>query len=121
MSSGCWRSCLYECKRCKAEDTGDKEDPHENPKDREELRLPELRRVQEMTESVIIALITSAVTLFGVILSNSKTSAVTNNEIKHLAEEVQMHNNFARRMPVVEEQIKELSQRIEKLEREVNK
>ena len=70
-----------------------------------------------MTESVIIALITSAVTLFGVILSNSKTSAVTNNEIKHLAEEVQMHNNFARRMPVVEEQIKELTKRVEMLER----
>ena len=57
MSSGCWRSCLYECKRCKAEDTGDKEDPHENPKDREELRLPELRRVQKMSEAIVIAII----------------------------------------------------------------
>ena len=74
-----------------------------------------------MSEAIIIALITSAVTLFGVILSNSKTAAVPTNEIKHLAEQVQVHNNFARRMPVVEEQIKELSQRIEKLEREVNK
>ena len=87
-----------------------------------------------MPESVIIALITSTVTLFGVILYNSKTAAVTTNEIKHLAEEVQVHNNFAGTirnialappyrivMPVVEEQIKELSQRIEKLEREVNK
>lgn len=70
-----------------------------------------------MSESIVIAIITSAVTLFGVILSNSKTSAVTNNEIKHLAEEVQMHNNFARRMPVVEEQIKELTKRVEMLER----
>ena len=70
-----------------------------------------------MPESVIIALITSTVTLFGVILSNSKTAAVTTNEIKHLAEEVQMHNNFARRMPVVEEQIKELTKRVETLER----
>ena len=70
-----------------------------------------------MSESNVIAIITSAVTLFGVILSNSKTSAVTNNEIKHLAEEVQMHNNFARRMPVVEEQIKELTKRVEMLER----
>ena len=70
-----------------------------------------------MSEAIIIALITSAVTLFGVILSNSKTAAVTTNEIKHLAEEVQVHNNFARRMPVVEEQIKELTKRVETLER----
>ena len=39
------------------------------------------------------------------------------NEIKHLAEEVALHNNFARRMPVVEEQIKELTKRVEVLER----
>ena len=48
-----------------------------------------------MSEAIVIAIITSAVTLFGVILSNSKTAAVTTNEIKHLAEEVQVHNNFA--------------------------
>ena len=70
-----------------------------------------------MSEAILVAMITSAVTLFGVILSNSKTAAVTNNEIKHLAEEVALHNNFARRMPVVEEQIKELTKRIEVLER----
>ena len=69
-----------------------------------------------MGEAVLVALITSAVTVLGVILSNSKASAVTNNEIKHLAEEVAFHNNFARRMPVVEEQIKELTKRIEALE-----
>ena len=55
--------------------------------------------------------------MLGVILSNSKTTAVIENEIKHLAEEVALHNNFARRMPVVEEQIKELTKRIETLER----
>ena len=70
-----------------------------------------------MSEAVLVALITSAVTVLGVILSNSKASAVTNNEIKHLAEEVAFHNNFARRMPVVEEQIKELTKRSEALER----
>ena len=70
-----------------------------------------------MTEAIVVALITSAVTVFGVILSNSKTSAVTQNEIKHLTEEVKQHNNFARRMPVVEEQIRELTERIERLER----
>ena len=70
-----------------------------------------------MTEAIVVALITSAVTVFGVILSNSKTSAVTQNEIKHLTEEVKQHNNFARRMPVVEEQIKEISKRLDELER----
>ena len=70
-----------------------------------------------MTDAIIVALITSAVTVFGVILSNSKTSAVTQTEIAHLTEEVKQHNNLARRMPVVEEQIRELNKRIEDLER----
>ena len=50
-----------------------------------------------MSDAILVAMITSAVTLFGVILSNSKTAAVTNNEIKHLTEEVKKHNNFAGR------------------------
>ena len=70
-----------------------------------------------MTDAIIVALITSAVTVFGVILSNSKTSAVTQTEIVHLTEEVKQHNNFARRMPVVEEQIREITKRLDELER----
>ena len=70
-----------------------------------------------MTDAIIVALITSAVTGFGVILSNSKTSAVTQTEIVHLTEEVKQHNNFARRMPVVEEQIREITKRLDELER----
>ena len=66
-----------------------------------------------MSESIIIALITSAVTVFGVILSNSKSTAVTNTEIKHLTEEVKKHNNFAVRVPVLEEQIKALTEKVE--------
>ena len=50
-----------------------------------------------MSEAIVIAIITSAVTLFGVILSNSKTAAVTTNEIKHLAEEVQIHHEAVSR------------------------
>ena len=41
-----------------------------------------------MSDAILVAIITSAVTLFGVILANSKAAAVTNNEIKHLTEEV---------------------------------
>ena len=70
-----------------------------------------------MTESIIVAIITSVVTLLGVILSNSKTSAVTTNEIKHLTNEVAKHNNFATRVPVLEEQIRELSARLSALEK----
>ena len=70
-----------------------------------------------MSEAILVAMITSAVTLFGVISSNSKTAAVTNNEIKHLTEEVKKHNNFAQRIPVVEVQLEELTKRVEALEK----
>ena len=50
-------------------------------------------------------------------MSNSKTAAVTNNEIKHLTEEVKKHNNFAQRIPVVEVQIEDLEKRVLALER----
>ena len=70
-----------------------------------------------MSDAILVAMITSGVTLFGVILSNSKTAAVTNNEIKHLTEEVKKHNNFAQRIPVVEVQIEELTKRVEALEK----
>ena len=70
-----------------------------------------------MSDAILVALITSAVTLFGVILANSKAAAVTNNEIKHLTEEVKKHNNFAQRMPIVEVQIEEMMKRICELEK----
>ena len=71
-----------------------------------------------MSESIIVALITSAVTVFGVVLSNSKSTAVTNTEIKHLTEEVKKHNNFATRVPILEEQIKVITKRLEEIEHE---
>ena len=70
-----------------------------------------------MSDAILVAMITSAVTLLGVILSNSKTAAVTNNEIKHLTEEVKKHNNFAQRIPVVEVQIGDLEKRVLALEK----
>lgn len=71
-----------------------------------------------MTEAITVALITSAVTLFGVLASNSKTQAVTETKIEELTREVREHNNFARRVPVVEEQIKAIDHRLEALEHE---
>ena len=65
---------------------------------------------------IIVALITGGVTLAGVLLSNQKAQAVTETKIEELTREVREHNNFARRMPVVEEQIKVINHRINDLE-----
>ena len=73
-----------------------------------------------MSDSVIVALISSAVTIIGVIMANSKSLAVINNEIKHLTEEVKKHNNFAQCMPVMEIQLEDLTKRVQVLERKEN-
>ena len=65
---------------------------------------------------IIVALITGGVTLVGVLLSNQKAQAVTETKIEELTREVREHNNFARRVPVVEEQIKVINHRISDLE-----
>ena len=70
-----------------------------------------------MSETIITAIITGALTLLGVLVSNSKTQAVTATRLDELTREVREHNNFARRMPVVEEQIKVINHRIDDLER----
>ena len=77
------------------------------------------------------AVVSSLITLLGVIITvtvssrNTKnevteelkiSQAVLNTKIERLTEEVRFHNNFARRMPVVEEQIKVINNRIEDLE-----
>lgn len=67
-------------------------------------------------ETIVAAAITGAVTLIGVIIANNKTSAVMNAKLEELTREVREHNNFARRMPVVEEQIKVINHRINDLE-----
>ena len=81
-----------------------------------------------MTESIIVALITAGCTLVGVIMSNTATSnkmqfeieknqAVMEERIDNLTEEVRRHNNFAQRMPVLEEQMKVANHRLDDLER----
>ena len=77
-----------------------------------------------MAESIIVALISLA----GVVISNLFTSNKTNQRIEtsqavmdtkidELTREVREHNNFARRMPVVEEQIKVINHRLTDLEK----
>ena len=65
---------------------------------------------------IIVALITGGVTLVGVLISNQKSQAVTETKIEELTREVREHNNFARRVPVLEEQMKVVNHRIEDLE-----
>ena len=87
-----------------------------------------------MDSGVLVALIAAAasnltglITLIGVILTSKQQSkdidhklemqqAVTNTKLDELTREVREHNNFARRMPVVEEQIRVVNHRIEDLE-----
>lgn len=77
---------------------------------------------------IIIAVISGVATILTVILTSSRTSAQTDakldkqqavmeTKIDMLAAEVREHNNFAKRMPVVEEQIKVINHRIDDLER----
>ena len=69
-----------------------------------------------MSDAIITALITGGVTLVGVLVSNRTAQAVTETKLEELTREVREHNNFARRMPVVEEQIKVINHRIQDLE-----
>ena len=78
-------------------------------------------------EAIITALITGGLALVGVIITNvsgnrkmqsqlEKSQAVTDTKLDELTREVREHNGFARRMPVVEEQIKVINHRIDDLE-----
>lgn len=67
-------------------------------------------------ETILASIITGGITLLGVLIANSKTQAVMETKVDMLTQEVREHNNFARRMPVVEEQIKVINHRIEDLE-----
>lgn len=80
-----------------------------------------------MSEAIIVALVTGGLSLLGIIYSSSKTTqamdskldkqqAVMETKMDELTREVREHNNFAKRMPVVEEQIKVINHRIDDLE-----
>ena len=81
-----------------------------------------------MSEAIAVALITGGLSLAGVVATCLATArkteratavaqAVTDTKIEELTREVRAHNNFAQRMPVVEEQIKVINHRIADLER----
>lgn len=73
--------------------------------------------------SIISGIFTLAGTIISVVVGFSKASqkaaiqqAVTDTKLEALTEEVRKHNNFAERLPVVEEQIKSVNHRIADLE-----
>ena len=66
--------------------------------------------------SLLSALIGGGISLVGVLIANGKAMAVMEERISELTREVRAHNNFAQRMPVVEEQIKVINHRLEDLE-----
>ena len=65
-------------------------------------------------ETILSAVIAGAVTLIGVLIANSRSQAVT--KLEELTREVREHNNFARRVPILEEQMKVANHRIADLE-----
>jgi len=80
-----------------------------------------------MSEAIIVALITGGISLAGVVvtcLATSKKSekaaavaqAVTDTKIDELTREVRLHNGFAEKIPVIQEQIKVINHRLEDLE-----
>lgn len=82
-----------------------------------------------MSEAIIVAIITGGLSLIGVIVSNNRTAqsmdakldkqqAVTETKLEELTHEVRTHNNFAQRIPVLEEQMKVANHRIADLEKE---
>lgn len=94
-----------------------------------------------MTEAIVVAIITGGLSLCGVFVSSYSTrvkvqseldkqlallkqmveisQANTEKNVTELTKEVREHNNFARRLPVVEEQIKVINHRIDDLEKKV--
>ena len=94
-----------------------------------------------MSEAIITALITGGLALIGVWLTNRKSTAdlfakldkqselsdakldaeirVIKTQIEELTREVRRHNNFAERVPIIEEQIKVSNHRLSDLEEEI--
>lgn len=67
-------------------------------------------------ETVVASLVTGVVTLIGVLIANGKNQAVTDTKLEELTREVRQHNDFAQRVPVLEEKVKTINHRLADLE-----
>lgn len=81
-----------------------------------------------MSEAIVVALITGGLSLLGVVLTNinsarsmsaklDRQQAIFDTKLEELTREVRLHNNFAQRMPVLEEKMSMANHRIDDLER----
>lgn len=79
-------------------------------------------------EGIIASVITGVLALAGVIITNisgnrsmqsklTTNQAVTDTKIEELTREVRLHNGFAEKIPVIQEQIKVINHRIDDLEK----
>ena len=84
------------------------------------------------TAAILAAIITGGLSLIGVILSNraassrmqtqlEKQQAITDTKLDELTREVQRHNNFAERVPVLEEKVEVANNRISDLEKQTER
>lgn len=80
-----------------------------------------------MNEAIIVAIVTGACAIISNVLTSNKASreidhklevhqAVTDTKLEELTREVRKHNNFAERMPVVEQEIKDITKTVDKLQ-----
>lgn len=80
-----------------------------------------------MSEAIVVALITGGLSLVGVVITCLATAkktekaaavaqAVTDTKLEELTREVREHNNFALRMPTVEQKVTDLERRVGTLE-----
>ena len=80
-----------------------------------------------MSEAITVALITGGLSLIGVVITCMATAkknetamkisqAVTDTKIEELTREVRLHNGFAEKIPVIQEQIRVINHRLDDLE-----
>ncbi|MFV0552914.1 MAG: hypothetical protein ACK5L6_13490 [Anaerorhabdus sp.] len=70
-----------------------------------------------MNNEIIVAIITSLLALVGTAVGSFSGFKLTSYRVEQLEKKVDKHNNFAERMPVVEEQIKVINHRLSDLEK----
>ena len=70
----------------------------------------------EIAVSVITGVLTLAGVIITVVVGGNKNMAVMNTRLEELTREVREHNNFARRMPALEEKVGGIEKRLDKLE-----
>ena len=80
-----------------------------------------------MSESIVVALITGGLSLVGVVITCLATAkktekatavaqAITETKLSELTREVREHNNFAQKMPILQQKVTDIERRVGILE-----